>query len=84
MFSSTEPIVQYLIIHKDKCRTPQFKEGFGLIYRETWSLRCLKTKKRDNLSTLSRFVPLTIPSSNSFYENVEERLDLQEMLIEKD
>jgi len=46
-----------LIIHKDKCRTPQFKEGFGLIYRETRSLQRLKTKKRDNLSTLSRFVP---------------------------
>ena len=46
-----------LIIHKDKCRTPQFKEGFGLIYSETGSLQRLKTKKRDNLSTLSRFVP---------------------------
>ena len=46
-----------LIIHKDKCRTPQFKEGFGLIYSETRSLQRLKTKKRDNLSTLSRFVP---------------------------
>ena len=46
-----------LIIQKDKCRTPQFKEGFGLIYSETRSLQRLKTKKRDNLSTLSRFVP---------------------------
>ena len=70
-----------MIIHKDKCRIPQFKEGFGLIYRETRSLQRLKTKKRDNLSTLSRFVPLTLPTSNSFYENVEELYALKETLI---
>ena len=46
-----------LVIQTVKCRIPQFKEGFGLIYRETRSLQRLKTKKRDNLSTLSRFVP---------------------------
>jgi len=34
--------------------------------------RGLKPKTRDNLSTLSRFVPLTLPNSNSFYENVDE------------
>ena len=72
-----------LIIHKDKCRTPQFKEGFGLIYSETRSLQRLKTKKRDNLSTLSRFVPLTLPTSNSFYENVDELYALKETLIQQ-
>ena len=82
-FSSTEPIVQYLIIHKDKCRTPQFKEGFDLIYSETRSLQRLKTKKRDNLSTLSLFVPLTLPPSNSFYENVEERYALKETFVQQ-
>ena len=46
-----------LIIQKDKCRTPQFKEGFGLIYSETRSLQRLKTKTRGNLSIISRFVP---------------------------
>ena len=46
-----------LVIQTVKCRIPQFKEGFGLIYRETRSLQRLKTKKRDNLSTLSRLVP---------------------------
>ena len=43
----------------------------------------LKTKKRDNLSTLSRFVPLTLPTSNSFYENVEELYSLKEMLVQQ-
>ena len=70
-FSSTEPIVQYLIIHKDKYRTPQFKEGFDLIYHETWSLQRLKTKKRDNLSTRSRFVHYAVNLSNSFIEDLE-------------
>jgi len=39
-----------------------------------------KTKKRDNLSIASRFVPLTLPTSNSFYENVEELYALKETL----
>ena len=43
----------------------------------------LKTKKRDNLSTLSRFVPLTLPTSNSFYENVDELYALKETLIQQ-
>jgi site-specific DNA recombinase len=46
-----------LIIQKGKCRTPQFKEGFGLIYSETRSLQRLKTKTRGNLSNVSRLVP---------------------------
>jgi hypothetical protein len=35
----------------------QMKEGFGLIYSETKSLQRLKTKTRDNLSVISRYVP---------------------------
>ena len=42
---------------KNKYQTPKFKEGFGLIYSKTRSLQRLRTKKRDNLSTLSRLVP---------------------------
>ncbi len=41
----------------------------------------LKTKKRDNLSKLSRLVPLTLPTSNSFYENVDELYSLKEALV---
>jgi hypothetical protein len=72
-----------LVIQTVKCRIPQFKEGFGLIYRETRSLQRLKTKKRDNLSVISRYVTLTLPTSNSFYENVEELYSLKEMLIQQ-
>ena len=43
----------------------------------------LKTKKRDNLSILSRLVPLTLPTSNSFYENVDELYALKETLIQQ-
>ena len=45
--------------------------------------RFCKTKKRENLSTLSRFVPLTIPTSNSFYENVDELYALKETLVQQ-
>ena len=72
-----------LIIHEGKCRTPKFKEGFGLIYSETKSLQRFKTKARENLSTISRFVPLTLPTSNSFYENVDELYALKEMLVQQ-
>ena len=43
----------------------------------------LKTKKRDNLSTLSRLVPLTLPTSNSFYENVDERYALKKTIVQQ-
>ena len=45
--------------------------------------RFCKTKKRENLSTLSRFAPLTLPTSNSFYENVDELYALKETLIQQ-
>ena len=44
----------------------QMKEGFGLIYSETKSLQRLKTKTRDNLSIISRYVHRTTQFSNSF------------------
>ena len=60
-----------------------YRPGIYLIYSETRSLQRLKTKKRDNLSTLSLFVPLTLPPSNSFYENVEERYALKETFVQQ-
>jgi hypothetical protein len=43
----------------------------------------MKTKKRDNLAPLSNIVPLTLPTSNSFYENVDELYSLKETLIQQ-
>jgi len=42
-----------------------------------------KTKKRDALSSVSLIVPLTLPTSNSFYENVDELYALKETLLQQ-
>ena len=52
-----------------------------LIFMRLGSLQRLKTKKRDALSSVSLSVPLTLPTSNSFYENVDELYSLKETLI---
>ena len=54
-----------------------------LIFVRLGSLQRLKTKKRDALSSVSLSVPLTLPTSNSFYENVDELYSLKETLIQQ-
>ena len=41
------------------------------------------TKKPPGGAALLLFVPLTLPTSNSFYENVEELYSLKEMLVQQ-
>ena len=53
-----------------KYRTPKFKKGFGFIYQKVSELQVLKKEKGDKLSNVSHLVPLTIPFSNSFYQNL--------------
>ena len=45
------------------------------------NLEVFKTKTRGDLKIISRLVPLTLPTSNSFYENAEELYSLKETLI---
>jgi site-specific DNA recombinase len=63
-----------------KYRTPKFKEGFGFIYQKINELQGLKKQKGDNFSDISHLVPLTIPFSNSFYQNLTDIYDLKELL----
>ncbi len=43
----------------------------------------MKIKKGDELSNISPFVPLTIPISNFFYQNLKEIYSLKELLYNK-
>tara|TARA_R110000796_G_scaffold197641_1_gene313959 strand:+ start:1311 stop:3008 length:1698 start_codon:yes stop_codon:yes gene_type:complete len=64
----------------EKYRTPKFKDGFGFIYQKTNELKGLKKEKGDKLSNVSHLVPLTIPFSNSFYQNLTDIYSLKELL----
>jgi len=63
-----------------KYRTPNFKEGFEFIYQKISELQVFKKEKGDKLSNVSHFVPLTIPFSNSFYQNLTNIYALKELL----
>ena len=63
-----------------KYRTPKFKKGFGFIYQKVSELQVLKKEKGDKLSNVSHLVPLTIPFSNSFYQNLTYIFALKELL----
>ena len=63
-----------------KYRTPIFKDGFRFIYSKINELESIANKKGDNLSKVSRLVPLTIPFSNSFYQNLTDIYALKELL----
>jgi len=63
-----------------KYRTPKFKEGFEFIYQKISELQVFKKEKGDKLSNVSHFVPLTIPFSNSFYQNLTNIYALKELL----
>lgn len=63
-----------------KYRTPKFKEGFGFIYQKINELQGVKKEKGDKISNVSHLVPLTIPFSNSFYQNLTDIYALKELL----
>ena len=64
----------------EKYRTPIFKEGFGYIYSKTKELEFEITKMGTQLSKDSHLVPLTVPLSNSFYQNLTDIYSLKELL----
>ena len=45
------------------------------------ALQSLKTKKGDSREKVSSLVPLTIPLSNTFYENLRDIYSLRNVLI---
>ena len=63
-----------------KYRTPKFKEGFEFIYQKINELEGLKKETGNSFSDVSRLVPLTIPFSNSFYQNLTDIYSLKALL----
>ena len=63
-----------------KYRTPKFKDGFEFIYQRINELEGLKKETGNSFSDVSRLVPLTIPFSNSFYQNLTDIYSLKELL----
>ena len=64
-----------------KYRTPVFKEAFGYIYNKINALHNINEKTGNNLSNVSRLVPVTDQFSNYFYQNLEEIYTLKDLLI---
>ena len=73
--------IQKSLLSVEKSRTLILNRGFEPL---THIINTLEVaKKRDALSSVSLSVPLTLPTSNSFYENVDELYSLKETLIQQ-
>ena len=55
--------------------------GAAFIFNNNKALQSLKTKKGDSREKVSSLVPLTIPLSNTFYENLRDIYSLRNVLI---
>jgi len=73
-------LAEKLELKAGKYRTPVFKEGFDLIFHSVNHLQAEKQQTGDNLSIISRLVPLTGQFSNSLYANLDEFKALKESL----